>query len=122
MISVKKLQNYALYLYFFFVNFQELSFFGVNNFSIPKFTILIYLVTIMIQHKDYIKISYIKNIIGTILAFFGLLKCLLTIALEPSFIYIYPFLVLGIIDAVFKLFYQIDLKKLVAYSTVVEMH
>lgn len=55
-------------------------------------------------------------------AFFGLLKCLLTIALEPSFIYIYPFLVLGIIDAVFKLFYQIDLKKLVAYSTVVEMH
>lgn len=73
MISVKKLQNYALYLYFFFVNFQELSFFGVNNFSIPKFTILIYLVTIMIQHKDYIKISYIKNIIGTILAFFGLL-------------------------------------------------
>lgn len=34
----------------------------------------------------------------------------------------YPFLVLGIVDAVFKLFYQIDLKKLVAYSTVVEMH
>jgi NADH:ubiquinone oxidoreductase subunit 4 (subunit M) len=28
----------------------------------------------------------------------------------------------GISDAVFKLFYQIDLKKLVAYSTVVEMH
>jgi len=42
--------------------------------------------------------------------------------LEPSFIYVYPFLILGMIDAVFKLFYQIDLKKLVAYSTVVEMH
>lgn len=55
-------------------------------------------------------------------AFFGLLKCLLTIHLEPTFIYVYPFLVLGIVDAVFKLFYQIDLKKLVAYSTVVEMH
>lgn len=55
-------------------------------------------------------------------AFFGLLKCLLTIDLEPTFIYVYPFLVLGIVDAVFKLFYQIDLKKLVAYSTVVEMH
>jgi NADH:ubiquinone oxidoreductase subunit 4 (subunit M) len=26
------------------------------------------------------------------------------------------------IDAIFKLFYQIDLKKLVAYSTVIEMH
>lgn len=55
-------------------------------------------------------------------AFFGLLKCLLTVQLEPTFIYIYPFLTIGIVDAVFKLFYQIDLKKLVAYSTVVEMH
>lgn len=55
-------------------------------------------------------------------AFFGFLKCLLTLQLEPTFIYIYPFLVVGISDAVFKLFYQIDLKKLVAYSTVVEMH
>lgn len=55
-------------------------------------------------------------------AFFGLLKCLFTIQLEPTFIYVYPFLTIGIIDAVFKLFYQIDLKKLVAYSTVVEMH
>ena len=55
-------------------------------------------------------------------AFFGLLKFLLIIQLEPSCIYIYPFLLIGIVDAVFKLFYQIDLKKLVAYSTVVEMH
>lgn len=55
-------------------------------------------------------------------AFFGLLKCLITINLEPTFYYIYPFLTIGIVDAVFKLFYQIDLKKLVAYSTVVEMH
>lgn len=55
-------------------------------------------------------------------AFFGLLKCLLTLQIEPTFYYIYPFLVIGIVDAVFKLFYQIDLKKLVAYSTVVEMH
>ena len=55
-------------------------------------------------------------------AFFGLLKCLFIVQLEPTYIYIYPFLVIGIVDAVFKLFYQIDLKKLVAYSTVVEMH
>ena len=55
-------------------------------------------------------------------AFFGLFKCLITVQLEPTFIYVYPFLVVGIVDAVFKLFYQIDLKKLVAYSTVVEMH
>lgn len=55
-------------------------------------------------------------------AFFGLLKCLLTIQLEPTFYYVYPFLTIGLTDAAFKLFYQIDLKKLVAYSTVVEMH
>jgi len=42
--------------------------------------------------------------------------------LEPTVVFIYPFLTIGIVDAVFKLFYQIDLKKLVAYSTVVEMH
>lgn len=55
-------------------------------------------------------------------AFFGLLKCLITVHLEPTLYLIYPFLTIGIFDAVFKLFYQIDLKKLVAYSTVVEMH
>jgi len=55
-------------------------------------------------------------------AFFGLLKCLITLQMEPTFYYIYPFLTIGLTDAVFKLFYQIDLKKLVAYSTVVEMH
>jgi len=55
-------------------------------------------------------------------AFFGLLKCLVTVSLEPTFYAIYPFLTIGIFDAVFKLLYQIDLKKLVAYSTVVEMH
>lgn len=55
-------------------------------------------------------------------AFFGLLRCLLAISLEPTFYFVYPFLTVGIVDAVFKLFYQTDLKKLVAYSTVVEMH
>lgn len=55
-------------------------------------------------------------------AFFGLLKCLLTVQLEPTFYFVYPFLTIGIVDASFKLFYQTDLKKLVAYSTVVEMH
>lgn len=55
-------------------------------------------------------------------AFFGLLKCLISVHLEPTFYAVYPFLTIGIVDAVFKLFYQIDLKKLVAYSTVIEMH
>lgn len=55
-------------------------------------------------------------------AFFGLMKCLVMLQSEPTFTYVYPFLSIGIVDAIFKLFYQIDLKKLVAYSTVVEMH
>ena len=45
-------------------------------------------------------------------AFFGLFKCLLTFQVEPTFIYVYPFLLIGMVDAIFKLFYQIDLKKL----------
>jgi len=55
-------------------------------------------------------------------AFFGFFKCLVTFQVEPTFIYVYPFLLIGMVDAIFKLFYQIDLKKLVAYSTVIEMH
>lgn len=56
------------------------------------------------------------------IAFFGLFRCLIELRTEPSFLAIYPLLVVGITDAIFKMFYQIDLKKLVAYSTVVEMH
>ena len=55
-------------------------------------------------------------------AFFGFLKCLLLISSEPTFFFVFPFLIIGIFDSVFKLFYQIDLKKLIAFATVVEMH
>ena len=55
-------------------------------------------------------------------AFFGFLKCLLVLESEPTFFFCYPFLIIGILDSVFKLFYQIDLKKLIAFATVVEMH
>lgn len=47
---------------------------------------------------------------------------MLTLELEPRLVEAYPFLLVGMVESVFKLFYQIDLKKLVAYSTVVEMH
>jgi len=55
-------------------------------------------------------------------AFFGLLKVLLVLSVEPTFTFVYPFLFIGLVDSALKLFYQIDLKKLVAYSTVLEMH
>jgi len=55
-------------------------------------------------------------------AFFGLLKCLYVLELDPSFIWLYPFLTWGIFEVISRIFFQIDLKKLIAYVTTVEMH
>lgn len=55
-------------------------------------------------------------------AFFGFLKCLVVLGNESNFFFVFPFILIGLIDSSFKLFYQIDLKKLIAFSTVVEMH
>ena len=55
-------------------------------------------------------------------AFFGFLKCILSFQLEPTFYYIFPLIFIGIIDSVSKVYYQLDLKKLIAYATVLEMH
>ncbi len=55
-------------------------------------------------------------------AFFGFFRCLVSLQLEPTFPALLPFLLVGLIDSTFKLFFQMDLKKLVAYATVVEMH
>ena len=38
-------------------------------------------------------------------AFFGFLKCLVTIQLEPTFYFLYPFLTIGLVEASLKLFY-----------------
>ena len=56
------------------------------------------------------------------IAFFSLFRCLVELQMEVGFIEILPLLIVGLFDSLFKMFYQIDLKKLVAYSTVVEMH
>jgi formate hydrogenlyase subunit 3/multisubunit Na+/H+ antiporter MnhD subunit len=55
-------------------------------------------------------------------AFLGFFKCLFFLKLDLDFFLIFPYLLVGIVDSVFKMFYQIDIKKLIAYSTVVEMH
>ena len=41
---------------------------------------------------------------------------------ELNFIYIYPYLLIGLCDSIFKMYYQLDIKKLIAYATVAEMH
>lgn len=55
-------------------------------------------------------------------ALFGFVRYLFLLGLEAEISYIYPFLVVGILDASTKVYYQIDLKKLIAYATVIEMH
>lgn len=55
-------------------------------------------------------------------AFYGLLKCFVSLNIDASWPFIIPFIAMGLVEAAFKLFLQIDLKKLVAYATVIEMH
>ena len=55
-------------------------------------------------------------------AFFGFIKYLSVLGLDITPLAVYPFLFIGFVDASSKLYYQVDLKKLVAYSTVIEMH
>lgn len=127
------------FLYLFFIT-NSSSFIIINQFSFSQFEINFLFICWIIGFgvklpiwpfygwlpKAHVEASTNFSIFlsGVLVkfAFFGLLKCLITLQLEPTFYYIYPFLIIGITDAVFKLFYQIDLKKLVAYSTVVEMH
>ena len=127
------------FLYLFFIT-QTSSFFNISGFSFSTFETNFFFICWIIGFgvklpiwpfygwlpKAHVEASTNFSIFlsGVLVkfAFFGLLKCLITLQMEPTFYFIYPFLVVGIVDAVFKLFYQIDLKKLVAYSTVVEMH
>lgn len=56
------------------------------------------------------------------LAFLGFLKFLLHINIDFFGWYFYAWMLVGICDASQKLFYQTDLKKIVALTTVIEMH
>lgn len=55
-------------------------------------------------------------------AFFGFLKCILILNIEINYMYTLPYLLIGLIDSIFKMYYQLDIKKLIAYATVAEMH
>ena len=56
------------------------------------------------------------------LAFFGFYKCLFIFNIYFNLLFFYSILFIGLIDSSLKLYYQIDLKKLIAYATIVEMH
>lgn len=55
-------------------------------------------------------------------AFFGFIKFMLTLGIDNIPFLFYPFIMSGFLDSSSKLYYQTDLKKVVAYSTVIEMH
>lgn len=55
-------------------------------------------------------------------AFFGFFKLLICLESEPTFFFLYPYLFIGLFDSITKIFYQIDIKKLIAFCTVAEMH
>ena len=56
------------------------------------------------------------------LAFLGFLKFLLYINTDVYGWYLYLWMLLGILEVSQKLFYQTDLKKIIALTTVIEMH
>jgi NADH:ubiquinone oxidoreductase subunit 4 (subunit M) len=55
-------------------------------------------------------------------AFFGFFKYLIIFGYDFNLSLLIPLLLVGLFDATLKVYYQVDLKKLVAYSTVIEMH
>jgi NADH:ubiquinone oxidoreductase subunit 4 (subunit M) len=55
-------------------------------------------------------------------AFFGFIKFMVACGFDAIPLWFYPFILVGFLDASTKLYYQSDLKKIVAYSTVIEMH
>ena len=56
------------------------------------------------------------------LAFFAFIKFIFYTQMIISCKFIFVWLIVGILDVSVRLFYQIDLKKLIAYTTVIEMH
>ena len=72
-MKIIRIQNLALYCFFFLVNFQELKVFNYDAFSLPKFSALIYLITILPHLRKFLSIRKIKISILTLWVFFGLL-------------------------------------------------
>ena len=56
------------------------------------------------------------------IAFFAFLKFIFYSIMIISCWFIFVWLILGIFDVSMRLFYQIDLKKIIAYTTIIEMH
>lgn len=57
---INRVQNFTLYFFFFFINFQELKLFNLDFLSIPKIAGFLYIFTILPQINKFIGILKIK--------------------------------------------------------------
>lgn len=128
-----------VFFYIFFVtgslNFSNWFFFNFTKFEI-NFIFLFFLMGFGVKlpiwpFYDWLPKAHVEAstnfsifLSGVLVkfAFFGFLKCLLFLESEPTFVYIFPYLFIGLVDSVFKIFHQIDIKKVIAFCTVAEMH
>jgi hypothetical protein len=69
-MSISRIQNITLYIFFFFVNFQTLGVYGI---SLPKISAFIYLVSILPELGKFVLIKKVKPFIIPIWLFFLLL-------------------------------------------------
>jgi len=72
-MSIIRVQNLALYSFFFLVNFQELKVFNSDAFSLPKLSAIIYMITIFPHLRKFLSTREIKVSISTLWIFIGLL-------------------------------------------------
>ena len=70
---ITKAQNFTLYIFLFFINFQELKIFNLDYLSIPKLSAFIYLLTILPQFPKFFSTKRIKPFLVPIWLFFVLL-------------------------------------------------
>lgn len=81
---LNQIQNIALYLFFFSINFEVWDPFNTDGFfSVSKFTGWIYLLTIIPQINNFIKTDRIKAFLLPICSFFVLLTLVSLININP---------------------------------------
>ena len=83
LISRNKLENFFLYVYAFFINFQEIKIFGLDFISIPKISAFLYLI-IFLPNLRNLDIKHYKRFLIPIYSFFIILTLINIINVNGS--------------------------------------
>lgn len=83
MISRNKLENFSLYIYAFFINFQELKILNLDFISIPKISALLYFI-IFLPNLKIVNVKSCKRFLMPIYLFFIILTTINLINLNNS--------------------------------------